>query len=156
MSAELTVLRLYRILSISISLWIWEKAGKETDSVNSITPEEFAKQKETDSKREVLDVRKPTEFLAHHIVGATNMPLDYINNNMDKISRTTPYFVHCAGGYRSVIAASILKARGFHNLIDVKQGFKGIEENGKIGLTNYQCPTTIPQEVIDAALEAVI
>ena len=75
---------------------------------------------------------------------------------MDKVDRNKPYFIHCAGGYRSMIAASILKARGFHNLVDVKKGFKGIKETERIPLTNYQCPTTIDQEVIDAAVEAVV
>ena len=88
--------------------------------------------------------------------GAINFPLDYINKNMNKINRNAPYFVHCAGGYRSMIATSILKARGFHDLVDIKQGFKGIEENGTIPLTNYQCPTTISSEVIEAAVSAVI
>ena len=134
----------------------WEKAGKEVDTVTSISPASFAQQMKSEPDRTVLDVRKPTEFLAHHMVNATNTPLDYLNKNMDKIDRKAAYFVHCAGGYRSMIATSILKARGFHDLIDVQQGFKGIEENGTIPLSNYQCPTTIPQEVIDAAVEAVV
>jgi len=133
----------------------WQQAGKEIDTVTSVTPAVFAEMTNADNDRTVMDVRKPTEFLAHHLVGATNLPLDYINKNMDKIDRKAPYFVHCAGGYRSMIASSILKARGFHDLIDVKQGFKGIEENGMIPLTNYQCPSTISQEVIDSAIAAV-
>lgn len=133
----------------------WIKAGKEIDTVNSVTPATFSQLLKSDTERTILDVRKPTEFLAHHLIGATNIPLDYINKNMDKIDRTAPYFVHCAGGFRSMIATSILKARGVHDLIDVQQGFKGIEENGTIPLTNFQCPTTITQAVIDAAVEAV-
>jgi len=134
----------------------WQKAGKEVDMVESISPANFAKQMQVEPNRTVLDVRKPTEFLAHHLVNATNLPLDYLNKNMDRIDRKAAYFIHCAGGYRSMIATSILKARGFHNLIDVQQGFKGIEANGTIPLSNYQCPTTISQEVIDAAVEAVV
>ena len=134
----------------------WQKVGKEIDTVESISPSSFAKQMKTEPNRTVLDVRKPTEFLAHHLVNATNMPLDYLNKNMDRIDRKAAYFIHCAGGYRSMIATSILKARGFHNLIDVQQGFKGIEANGTIPLSNYQCPTTISQEVIDAAVDAVV
>ena len=134
----------------------WIKAGNPTDEIESISPAEFSKRLSTGTNRTVLDVRKPTEFLAHHMMNATNLPLDYLNTNMDKVSRTAPYFIHCAGGFRSMIASSILKARGFHNLVDVKKGFKGIEETGSIPLTNYQCPTTISQEVIDKALEAVV
>ena len=134
----------------------WIKATKETDQVESISPAEFSKRLTTESNRSVLDVRKPTEFLAHHMVNATNLPLDYINKNMSKINRSAPYFIHCAGGYRSMIATSILKARGFHNVVDVKKGFKGIEETGTIPLTNYQCPSTISQEMIDEAVAAVV
>ena len=134
------------------SIAAWEKAGKETDSIESVTPEMLTGRLKEGT---VLDVRKPTEFLAHHVVEATNIPLDYINKNMGKFDRNTKYFVHCASGFRSVIAASILKARGFHNLADVQTGFKGIEANGNIPLTNYQCPTTMSQKVIDEALSAV-
>ncbi len=130
----------------------WQKVGKETDFVKSISPMAFAKSLQTDTDRKVIDVRKPTEYLAHQVIGATNFPLDYINKNMDKIDRTTPYFVHCAGGYRSMIATSILKARGVHDLVDVQDGFKGIESTGAITLSNYQCPTTISQEEIDALM----
>jgi len=105
----------------------WVAAGKEIDTVASISPTDFAADLKESSNRVVLDVRTPTEFLAHHLVGATNLPLDYLNKNMDKIDRQQSYFVHCGSGYRSVIAISILKARGFHDLIDVQQGFKGIE-----------------------------
>ena len=134
----------------------WIKAGKETDQVESISPAEFSTRLTTEPNRSVLDVRKPTEFLAHHMMNATNLPLDYINNNMGKVSRTAPYFIHCAGGYRSMIASSILKARGFHNLVDVKTGFKGIIETETIPLSNYQCPTSLSQEVIDEAVASVV
>lgn len=133
----------------------WENAGKETDSVGSTSPAKFAEALKKGTNRVVLDVRKPTEFLAHHVDNATNIPLDYLNKNMDKLNRDTPYFLYCGSGFRSVIAASILKARGFHDLMDVQEGFKGIESNGNIPLSNYQCPTTISQEVIDSALAEV-
>ncbi len=133
----------------------WENAGKETDNVESISPAGFAKAIKEGTNRVVLDVRKPTEYLAHHVDNATNIPLDYLNKNMDKLNRTNPYFLYCGSGFRSVIAASILKARGFHDLIDVQEGFKGIESNGTISLSNYQCPTTISQQVIDLALAEV-
>ncbi len=129
----------------------WEKAGKETDSVKSISPTTFAQQISSDDNGVILDVRKPTEFLAHHVQNSTSLPLGYLNNNMGLLNRATTYYLYCGSGFRSVIAASILKARGFHDLVDVQNGFKGIEQSGAITLSDYQCPTTISQEVIDAA-----
>lgn len=134
----------------------WTAAEKEIDTVEAISPIDLANQLQEETDRVVLDVRTPTEFLAHHMKGATNLPLDYLNKNMDKVKRNQSYFIHCGSGYRSVIAISILKARGFHDLIDVQHGFKGIEATRRIPLTDYQCPTTISQEVIDEAVSAVI
>ena len=90
----------------------------------------------------VLDVRKPGEFQAEHIEDAQSLPLDYISENMDKVDKDTTYHVHCAGGYRSMIAASILKSRGFHNLVDIAGGFKAISETD-IPTTDYVCPSTL-------------
>jgi len=134
----------------------WEAAGKEVESVESITPAEFAARKSNGKVDQVIDVRKPTEFLAHHVVGATNIPLDYINANMQKFDDDKTYYLHCAGGYRSMIASSILKSRGIHNIVDVQEGFSGIEKDGNVELTNYTCPSTIDQEVIDNAVKEVI
>ncbi|MEE9437759.1 MAG: MBL fold metallo-hydrolase [Saprospiraceae bacterium] len=134
----------------------WKSVGKEIDTIESISPEEFATRKSSGIVAKILDVRKPTEFLAHHIVEATNMPLDYINNGMTKLDKSKTYYIHCAGGYRSMIASSILQARGFRNIIDVQEGFKGIEENGKIELTNYMCPSGMTQEFIDEAIASVL
>ena len=134
----------------------WKDSGKEIDSVVSIDADQFEARMESEEGREVLDVRKPTEFLSQHVDGAINLPLDYINSNMDKVDRNGKYYLYCRSGYRSLVASSILKSRGFHNIIDIKGGFVGIEENGKIPMTEYVCPTTIPQEVIDEALAAVV
>jgi rhodanese-related sulfurtransferase len=90
-----------------------------------------------------LDVRKDGEYLSEHITGAINAPLDYINDSMLKVSKDKTCYVHCAGGYRSMIFASILKARGFDNLIDVAGGFKAIKDSGKFTVTDYVCPTTL-------------
>jgi rhodanese-related sulfurtransferase len=100
-------------------------------------------------------VRKPTEFLSHHVLDTTNLPLDYINNNMTKLDRDRDYVLFCNSGYRSVIAASILKARGFNRLTDVREGFQGISETSA-PISNYTCPTEIPQEVLDTALSKVM
>jgi rhodanese-related sulfurtransferase len=69
--------------------------------------------------------------------------LDFINQNIASINKNKKYYVHCAGGYRSMIFISILKARGYHNLIDVKGGFKAIKATNKFTLSNYVCPSTM-------------
>jgi rhodanese-related sulfurtransferase len=77
------------------------------------------------------------------VIDAENIPLDYINDHLAQIDKSKTYFVHCAGGYRSMIFNSILKARGYDNLIDVKGGFKAIKESGKLEVSNYVCPSTL-------------
>lgn len=121
----------------------WKKAGKETDSVPSITADELALLHKNNPEAIILDVRKKSEFDSEHIEGSENIPLDYINDNMKEIGQDHPYYVHCAGGYRSMIFISILKARGYENLIDVNGGFKAIKESGKFRVTDYVCPTTL-------------
>lgn len=117
----------------------WEIAGKEVDTIRSVTPAELAEVAE----RTILDVRRKSEYDAQHIEGAENIPLDYINNHMPQIDKDKTYYVHCAGGYRSMIFTSILRARGYRNLIDVKGGFKEIDQSGKFKLTRFVCPTTL-------------
>jgi len=119
----------------------WEKAGKETDSVTSIPAETFAENYKAGNVN-VMDVRKPTEYQSEHVEDAINLPLDYINENMDQVDGDKTYHVHCAGGYRSMIASSILKSRGFHNVIDVAGGFKAIAETD-VPKTEYVCPSTL-------------
>ncbi|MBD80713.1 MAG: MBL fold metallo-hydrolase [Crocinitomicaceae bacterium] len=118
----------------------WKAAGKETDSINSVTAEGLKVILETE-KVNVLDVRKTTEYEAEHVEDAINVPLDYINSMMDKIDPEKTYYTHCLGGYRSVIFNSIQKARGRHKLIDVKGGSKAMLEAG-ISMTDYVCPST--------------
>lgn len=133
----------------------WKAAGKEVDSITSISAEEFAADFAAGKVDHVLDVRKPTEFLAQHVEGARNFPLDYINSNMKKLDRQETYYLHCLGGYRSMITASILRARGFGHLVDIDKGWRGIEEVD-VPKSEYVCPTTIPQEVIDEAVSEVV
>ncbi|MCB0662463.1 MAG: MBL fold metallo-hydrolase, partial [Saprospiraceae bacterium] len=133
----------------------WKAAGKEVDSVTAITAAELAKDMEGTLDGEVLDVRKPTEYLSQHVDGATNFPLDYINSNMNRLGKNHKYYLHCLGGYRSLIAVSILKARGYHNLVDIIEGWRAIEDSA-VPKTEHVCPTTIPQEVIDNAVAAVV
>lgn len=106
----------------------WKNAGKQIDMIHSITAEEFEKQYKEHKDIEVVDVRRPSEYAVSHIEGAENLPLDYINENMSKFRRDKAIYLHCAGGYRSVIAASILKARGFDNLVNVEGGFSAISK----------------------------
>lgn len=133
----------------------WKEAGKETDNITSITADELAKRMEAGIDGEIIDVRKPTEYLSQHIEGATNFPLDYINTNMNRLDRSAKYYIHCLGGYRSLITASILQARGYRNLVDIQKGWRAIEESG-VPKTDHICPTTMSQEVIDAAVAAVV
>ncbi|HEX5152204.1 MAG TPA: MBL fold metallo-hydrolase [Parafilimonas sp.] len=120
----------------------WKNAGKETDRIHSISAEELADVMQQE-KINILDVRKKSEYMSEHIIDAENTPLDFINDSLAQIDKNKTYFVHCAGGYRSMIFISILKARGFNNLVDVKGGVKALKESGRFHLTEYVCPTTL-------------
>lgn len=117
----------------------WKKAGKDIETLTSISAEEF--QKRYNSDLNILDVRKPGEYESTHLETARSFPLDFISENMNQIDQNKEYYVHCAGGYRSVIAASILKARGFDRLIDIAGGY-GALKNTDIPKTNYACPNS--------------
>ncbi|MCR9099574.1 MAG: MBL fold metallo-hydrolase [bacterium] len=132
----------------------WKAAGKETDSVEAVTAVEYAKRLADGEVPTTLDVRKPTEFLSQHVTTARNFPLDYINKNMNRLERSETYYLHCLGGYRSLITASILKARGFHNLVDIIGGWRAIEASDA-PVTDYACPSTLSQDTIDEAINAV-
>jgi glyoxylase-like metal-dependent hydrolase (beta-lactamase superfamily II)/rhodanese-related sulfurtransferase len=116
----------------------WIKAEKETDQIESISSEKFA---EIYAAEPILisDVRKCSEYDNGHVVNALNLPLDFIAENTNKYDKDEKYYVHCAGGYRSVIAASILKARGYHNLVNVEGGYAAIK--------NTPIPTEISESV---------
>lgn len=133
----------------------WIAAGKEIETIESISAEEFAARYANGQVEEVLDVRKPTEFLSQHLEMAKNVPLDYINNNMNKLNREQPYYLHCQGGYRSMIMASILKSRGFEQVIDIQGGWGALEKTD-LPKSDYACPTTLDQEVIDAAIQEAV
>ena len=120
----------------------WKEASKELDTITSISAAEFAQIKEANADINILDARKPSEYQSEHVIGAENFPLDYINDNLSEIDKSTPYYIHCAGGYRSMIATSILKARGFENLVDVAGGFKAIAATN-IPKSAFVCPSTL-------------
>ena len=119
----------------------WKATGKEAESVRSIPATEFADEFKAGDLT-VLDVRKSSEYLSEHIEDATNFPLDYINEHMNELEKDKAYHIHCAGGYRSMIASSILKSRGIHNIVDIQGGFKAIAETD-IPKTEYVCPSTL-------------
>ncbi|WP_375252279.1 MBL fold metallo-hydrolase [Dokdonia donghaensis] len=119
----------------------WKKEALEYDTVSSITAAQFKSDLEK-SKKPVYDVRKESEYLSERVKDAHLTPLDFLNNHLAEFPENDTFYVHCAGGYRSMIAASILKSRGIHNLIDVKGGFKAIKEAG-VPVTDFVCPTTL-------------
>ncbi|HNR17846.1 MAG TPA: MBL fold metallo-hydrolase [Chitinophagaceae bacterium] len=120
----------------------WKNAGKEVDQIASVDAADLADIM-TKEKVNILDVRKKSEYLSEHIIDAENAPLDFVNESMAQIDKNKTYYVHCAGGYRSMIFNSILRARGYDNLIDVKSGFKALKENGKFKTSDYVCPSTL-------------
>ncbi len=105
----------------------WKKAGEDVDTIDEMGAEAFATWFNPEACT-LLDVRRASEYNAEHVVGATNFPLDFVNRNMAQLERDHKYYVSCAGGYRSVIAASILKARGFDKLVNIPGGYKALQE----------------------------
>lgn len=118
----------------------WKEAGKEVDTLRSVSADVLAEA--ITKKAPVFDVRKPGEYANEHIVDVSSTPLDFLNEHIEEFPTKENFYVHCAGGYRSVIAASILKARGFHNIIDVAGGYKAIKETD-ILRTATVCPSTL-------------
>jgi glyoxylase-like metal-dependent hydrolase (beta-lactamase superfamily II)/rhodanese-related sulfurtransferase len=118
----------------------WKAAGKEVDTVERINATEFAAKYKADAV--VIDVRKQSEFDSEHVVGAINVPLNQINKHLAQFPKDKPFIVHCAGGYRSMIAASILKQRGWDNFVDVEGGFGAIKDTD-VKRTEYVCPSTL-------------
>ena len=108
---------------------IWDKAGKNLDSVNSVDTDVLKQLMERDNIK-IFDVRKPQEYQSEHVTNAFSTPLDFINDHLSEFPSNLPFYVHCAGGYRSMIAASILKRMEIHNIIDIKGGFAKIKEAG--------------------------
>ncbi|MBX3257949.1 MAG: MBL fold metallo-hydrolase [Chitinophagaceae bacterium] len=113
----------------------WKQAGKETDHIESIPVEELSRRLQKGSGMHFLDVRKESEFEEEHIKGALNVELDYINDQVNKVDKNETYYVHCAGGYRSMIFNSILRSRGYDKLINVQGGYKAIQQSGRFETT---------------------
>lgn len=122
----------------------WEAAGKELDQLESIDAKTFADRFKVNAEINILDVRKPGEWSAEHLETAQHFPLDFLNNHMSKIDAKQTYYLHCRSGYRSTIAASILRARGFENLVNVLDKFDTFSATG-MQTTDFVCPTTLVQ-----------
>jgi len=119
----------------------WKMAGNDYDTITAV-PAADVMAKINAKEVPVFDVRKESEYKSEHVVDAINTPLDFLNDHLAEFPKEQTFLLHCAAGYRSVIAASILKSRGIHNLIDITEGFKAIKASG-IKVTNYVCPTTL-------------
>jgi rhodanese-related sulfurtransferase len=119
----------------------WLASGKKVDIVDRITANQFAKELEI-GKDKVIDIRKETEYAAEHVEEAYNRPLAYINDWIKDINPDEHFFIHCAGGYRSMIASSILQARGYRNFTEIEGGFKAISETS-IPKTDYVCQSKV-------------
>ena len=120
----------------------WKAAGHKVDQIGSMSATQFANSLKEGSMGVALDVRKESEYLSEHVVGVENFPLDFIHTNFAEINADKEYFLHCASGYRSLIAASIFQANGVKKVTDVRGGFKDIKDTG-VKLTDYVCPTTL-------------
>ena len=118
----------------------WKSSGKEVDTLLSVSAETLEEKMKDDDL--VFDVRKPGEYNAEHIENVPSTPLDFLNDHIAEFPTDQDFYVHCAGGYRSVIAASILKARGFHNVIDVAGGYGAIKKTGIKRTDVVSCSST--------------
>jgi rhodanese-related sulfurtransferase len=121
----------------------WKNAGMEVDTIQRVSTDELAEIMSKNPETALFDVRKKSEYFSEHVVEAENAPLDYVNESMLLIPKDKPVYIHCAAGYRSMIFTSILRARGYDNLIDVAGGFKALKESNKFKITDYVCPTTM-------------
>ncbi len=145
---EETIIRLARVGYdntlgyLSGGMKAWAESGAEVDQIESISAAELANRMQQSAELNVLDVRRPGEYVAEHVEGLNNFPLDYLNDNMAELDRNKVYTLHCAGGYRSMIAASILKSRGFE-VVDVDGGYAAIKNSELFKTTDYVCPSTL-------------
>lgn len=119
----------------------WKDSGKEIDEVEHLSAKDFEKSNKENSLS-IFDVRKENEYKSEHVIDAENTPLDTINDFLSEFKPNEKNYIHCAGGYRSMIAISILKSRGIHNLVNIDGGFAAIKET-EISVSNFVCPSTL-------------
>ncbi|MCD6017422.1 MAG: fold metallo-hydrolase [Bacteroidetes bacterium] len=147
---EETVMRLSRvgydncIGYVNGGVTAWKQEGKQTTSITSIPATEFS-EKLKKGPLNILDVRKPGEYEASHLAEVTSNPLDFITDWQNSISKEKEYHIHCAGGYRSMIAASLLKRNGYEKLVDVAGGYGAIQKTDA-KTTEFVCPSTRPKK----------
>ena len=120
----------------------WKEAGKEVDRIETVTAEELAKLIDSNSNTKVFDVRKPNEFNSEHVTIANHAPLSQLGEHYSDFPKTGPFYLHCGSGYRSVIANSMMKARGIHNGVEVVGGWSAIVKT-EILKSEFVCPTTL-------------
>ncbi|MBA6156046.1 MBL fold metallo-hydrolase [Tenacibaculum sp. S7007] len=143
---ETTITRLSRVGFDNVlgyldgSFDTWKASGKEMDTLRSVSATDLEDAINNNAK--VFDARKPGEYANEHIVDVPSTPLDFLNDYVEEFPADEDFYIHCAGGYRSVIAASILKARGYHNVIDVAGGYGAIKKTN-IQRTDMVCPSTL-------------
>ncbi|MBC7522847.1 MAG: MBL fold metallo-hydrolase [Flavobacterium sp.] len=118
----------------------WENSNKEVATLNSIEANEV--EAKISENALIFDVRKPGEYNSEHVENVSSIPLDFLNEHLSEFPKNDNFYVHCAGGYRSVIACSILKSRGFHNVIDIKGGYDAIKLT-TVKRTNFVCPSSL-------------
>lgn len=121
----------------------WASAGKEVDIITSVNVDALSEALPKNPNAVLIDGRKASEYQSEHVDGAENMPLDYLNETFHQLKKEKTYYVHCAGGYRSMIFVSMLRARGYRNLIDVRGGFADLKNSGKFKVTDFVQPTTM-------------
>lgn len=119
----------------------WKKSGKDFETVGRMTPKEFESAYNSE-KPLVIDIRKKSEYDSEHVIGAINVPLNEINQHLARIPKDKPFVLYCAGSYRSMIAASILKQRGWDDFVDVEGGFDEMKKTS-VDKSEYVCPTTM-------------
>ena len=119
----------------------WKNSGKEIDTVNRISAQQFEKEI-SEKNATIIDVRKESEYNAEHVDNAFNKPLAYINDWINTLDSNERFYLHCAGGYRSMMAASILQARGYRNFSEIAGGFSAISQT-EVPKSDFVCQTKV-------------
>lgn len=120
----------------------WSAEGYPVGKVEQVDAEQLI-ELINHGEKNVIDVRRASEYASEHIVEAKNLPLDYWKDALSAMNEDEKYYVHCAGGYRSMVFISLMKREGFMHLVDVKGGFSAIKATGKAKISDYVCPTTL-------------
>jgi rhodanese-related sulfurtransferase len=149
-----SVLRLARVGFENVAGYLdggieaWAKSGKAVQVINSIEPGLMMSYMH--NGYELLDVRRSTEAETEHVAGAINISLVELENRLNELDKDRKYVIHCAGGYRSMIASSILVNNGFKNVVNIHKGFSGIKKIEGVELIAGKCPTTLRKEKLES------